>query len=149
MIELRDREIFTFPPIVRPIDGVPDATVIYCDNMIGIGSINPHIVKITVCTSPDIIETFATVIAHDKPTISLVQFFRILWIDNQVGKVEWSPQHILTAIFCDPSLPSVIGAIETIVRRRTFDKTINCVWTGRSNCDCKASPWFCGKSLGG
>src|ERR1700722_6766162 len=63
VIELRDRQVVTLPPGVAAIVGVPDASVVAGDEVIGIIGIYPHIVEIAVCSIGDRTEAFSAVFA--------------------------------------------------------------------------------------
>src|ERR1043165_495336 len=98
VIELRHRKILSFPPPVTAVIRVPEATIIACDQMIGIVRIDPNIVKVSVRSTGYIAKAAAAVAAGYQRPVRLVNLVFIFRIDDQVGEVEWTPDHVLTSI---------------------------------------------------
>ena len=125
VIELRYGEVVPFPPLVAPVIRIPHSAVIPGQHVICVFRIDPHIVEVTVCASRDIAETLAPVRTHDEWAVGFVDLILVFRIDDEVGKVERSPHHALTSVECLPGFTSVIGAIESVLWRLSFDERVD------------------------
>src|SRR5882672_1605173 len=138
VIELRDREIVAFPPSVAAVVGIPNATIVSGDQMIGVLRVDPDVVKITVRASDDTAETLAAIFAHDEYEVGFVQFVFVFRIDQQVCKIKRPPHHPTAAVAFFPSLAAVGGTKQGAAIR--FDERINYARIGRRDADRDASP---------
>src|SRR4029077_18424581 len=57
VIKLRNRQVVALPPRISAVVGIPDSTVITCNQMIGIFRIHPYIVKVPMGRATDDAET--------------------------------------------------------------------------------------------
>ena len=62
--------------------------------MIGVIRIDPDVVKIAVRAARDVAEALTAVVAGDQRTVGFVDFVFVFRIDNQVGEVEGTPDHV-------------------------------------------------------
>ncbi len=125
VIKLRDRQVLSFPPAITAVIRVPDTTIVAGDQVIGIVWIDPDVVEVAVRAARNVAETLAAIVADDEWTIRLVNFLFVFWIDDQVGEVKRTPDHVLAAILRSPRLPAIIGTIQTVLGSLRFDKRID------------------------
>src|ERR1700716_42768 len=85
-------------------------------------------------------EALAAIRADDQRTIGLEDAIFILWINDEIGKIEWTPDHSLAAIAHLPRASSVTRAIERILWRNCFDECVDDVRIRRRNRHGNASP---------
>src|SRR5260370_26683789 len=105
VIELRDGKIVALPPGIAAVVGIPNASVIAGDDMVGIIGIHPHVVEIPVRAVPDSAEAPAAILAHNHREVRLVNFVLVLRIADQDGKITRSPDHPFTPFPLSPRLP--------------------------------------------
>src|ERR1700730_5802169 len=109
VIKLRNRQVVALPPSISAVVGIPDATIIASDQMVGIIGIYPHIMEVAVSTLRNGAETFAAIFTHDQYQVRLLDFIFVLGIDNQVAEIERPPHHPVAAIAFLPSFSAIIG----------------------------------------
>src|SRR5262245_59305099 len=148
MVELRDRQVFSLPPFVAAVVGVPDAAVVARNQLIGVVRIDPEVVVIAVRPASNVAEALAAVVAGDQWAVGLVKLVLVLRVHDQVGEVERTPDHALAAVKRRPRLAAVVGAIKTVLRHFGFDYGVNDVRLGRGDRDCHTAPWLRGQSFG-
>src|SRR5579863_6828286 len=73
MVELRHGKVAGLPPLGAAVVGVPDATVVAGDDVLGVRRVNPKIVDIAVHAreAADGTETPARIVADDQCAVSL------------------------------------------------------------------------------
>src|SRR5262245_11443152 len=125
MIELRNWQVFSFPPLRAAVVGIPHSAVVAREYDLRICWINPDIVHITVHSteSANHSATLARVLAQNQRTISLEYTVRIFGIDNQVRKVKRAPHHPLTLISLLPGRAAVVRDKERAIGR--FHKSVD------------------------
>src|SRR6266566_7897729 len=149
MIELRDRKIFALPPLVAAVVGVPDTAVVSSDHAIGAGRIDPDVMEIAVCTVADAAEALPAIGAHHERTIGLEDAVLVFRIDDEIRKIEWAPDHSLTAVAHLPGASAIAGTIERVFRRGRLDECVDDVGVRWSNGDRDAAPGLGGQTFRG
>ena len=146
VIELRNRQVVSFPPGISAVVGVPNSAVISCDHMLRIVRINPNVVEIPVSAARNIAEAFSAVAAHDQAEVRLINFVFVLGVDDQVGKIKRTPHHQLAAVTLLPGFSAILGAKQRAAIG--FDQGIHDIRIGRRNGHSDASPRFRREPLG-
>ena len=146
VIELRDRQVVALPPGVATVVGIPDASIVAGNEMLGIFRIHPHIMKIPVGAIADRAETPAAVFAEDQAKVGLVDFVFVFRIDDQVGEVKRPPDHQIAAVPLFPRLAAIFGAKKSAPRG--LDQGIHDIWFGGRDGYGYTAPGLCGQSLG-
>src|SRR5438093_10417184 len=93
--------------------------------MVGVRRIDPDIVEVAMRAARDVAETLSAIIAGNERQIRLVDLVGILRIDNEIRKVERTPNHVLTAIARLPCLAAIIRTIEAVLRRFRLNERID------------------------
>ena len=91
-------------------------------------------------------EALAAVHRHDQVEIGLEQPVGVGRIDDQVGEVERSPDHVLAAVALGPGLAAVVGDVERAVGR--LDERIDPIAVAGREGDGEAAPGPLGQALG-
>ena len=110
VVVLRDRQIVRLPPLVRSVEGNPQAAVIAGEDVLGVGGIDEHIVHIAVHADEAAHggEALAAILAQDQRAVGLVDASGIARIDGQVREIERAPHHPLALVAGFPGRAAVV-----------------------------------------
>jgi hypothetical protein len=121
VVELRDGQVLRFPPAVAAVVGVPESAVVADDEVVCVVGVDPEVVEVAVRAARDVREALAAIVAHDEREVRLVNLVLVLRVDDEVGEVEGSPDHVLAAVELCPRLAAVVRAIEPVLRDDRLD----------------------------
>ena len=142
MIELRDRQVFSFPPFRAAVVGIPHPAIVAGEHDLCVGWIDPHVVHVAMhpAEAANHGEAFARVLANNQRAISLEYAVGILWIDNQVRKIKRPPHHPLALVSLLPRHAAIVGNKQGAIRR--FHKSVNPLGIRRRDRHCKTAVRF-------
>ena len=148
VVELRDGEVFAFPPFAATVVRIPHAAIVPGGDRLRIGRIDPNIMEIAMRTlkTADDGETLARIFAQDQRTVGLEETVRIFRINDQVREVERTPDHPIALIALVPRRAAIIGDKERAVGG--FDKGINTFCIRGRDCDCDTTVGLLRKTPG-
>src|SRR5437868_5471412 len=112
MIKLRDRQVELVLPSSSAVFTTPQPGIVGGIHDIGIGWVNPHIVKIAVGTAGNHTETATAIYAGEQRPIRFEDFIFVFRVDDEVAEVERPPDHEAAGIEASPTVAAIVGTVE-------------------------------------
>src|SRR5205807_3641353 len=98
VIALRYRQVHLALPTRPAAEAAPETSIIRSEDLARILRIDPDIVEVAVRGVGNRAEAFPAVDAEQEGPINLENLIFVFRIDDQIGEIEGTPDHILTGV---------------------------------------------------